>query len=991
MKRVRRLDPRNLRGNRLLGAVSLFLLGGLFSPPLAAATLPEALGPEARAWVRDTLRSMSLERKAAQMVMVPAFGYHQHSQSEQRVELATWIRDLGVGGVVIFDSDLDSVPRLLRGLQAEVEVPLLVAADFEGGIGFRVRRGGTSLPAAMAVGATRSADAARFVGAVTARESLALGVHWLFAPVADVNNNPANPVINLRSFGEDPTLVARLTEAFIEGASEAGALTTVKHFPGHGDTAVDSHEALPVVRVDRTRLDAVELAPFRAAIAAGVDAVMVGHIAVPALDPSGAPASLSIPMVTGLLRGKLAFDGLVVTDAMDMKGVGAPWAGEAAVRAVRAGADVVVMPPDVEVAVQSIVRAVEEGTLSRQRLDRSVLRLLEAKARLGLHGGREPNEGPVTGDVIARNVIDRQVATPRDQAHASVVADAAITLVRNDADVLPLRAEQPLSLLHLVLSTGRPRRAGPIDDELEARRIPFERVALGVEVTEATAQAVVDAAARASHVLVSSFHFFRGGSGHGVPRAHVSLLERLLVTSTPVVMVAVRNPYVLIEWPKLPTYLCAFGDAEVSQAAVVRAVLGEISLSGRLPVTIPSLHPSGHGIDLPKHPMTLVRVPAVETLSAIGHGEPSNHLPGPRPNQMVYDFSDVDRVIDDFLDQGAFPGAVVAVGYRGELVHARAFGKLSYDDAQPVSLDTRYDLASLTKVIATTTMAMILVDEERLRLDHPVQAFLPRFVGDGKHAVTVRHLLTHSSGVDWWAPLYQEMQGKADYLARIQAMDLVYEPGTKMQYSDLGVILLGEILERVAGEPIDAFVGRRVFGPLGMPDTGFRSDRAAWSRIAPTEDDPWRGRVLQGEVHDENAFALGGVAPHAGLFGTATDLARFAQMILNGGILEHQRIVSRETVAAFTRRAGIADSTRALGWDTKSEQGSSAGTRFSPDAFGHTGYTGTSLWIDPQRQLFVILLTNRVHPTRENTLIRQVRPAVADAVVRALEKAKEKG
>jgi CubicO group peptidase (beta-lactamase class C family) len=297
-----------------------------------------------------------------------------------------------------------------------------------------------------------------------------------------------------------------------------------------------------------------------------------------------------------------------------------------------------------------------------------------------------------------------------------------------------------------------------------------------------------------------------------------------------------------------------------------------------------------------------------------------------------------------------------------------------------VEADTLYDLASLTKVVATTTMAMILVDEKRLDLDRPVHAFLPAFQGPEKEGVTVRHLLTHSSGLPATAPLFREVRGKAAYAERIAAMDLGYPPGSKSVYSDLGVILLGEILEKTAGRPLDVFVRERVFLPLGMKHTGFRPPRPLWPRIAPTENDPWRGRMIQGEVHDENAFAMGGVAPHAGLFSTAGDLARFARMLLKGG----GRIVSRQTLELFTAKAGIPDSDRALGWDTKSAEGSSAGTLFSPDSFGHTGFTGTSIWIDPERQIFVILLTNRVYPTRENNLIREVRPAVADAVVRAL-------
>jgi serine-type D-Ala-D-Ala carboxypeptidase len=357
----------------------------------------------------------------------------------------------------------------------------------------------------------------------------------------------------------------------------------------------------------------------------------------------------------------------------------------------------------------------------------------------------------------------------------------------------------------------------------------------------------------------------------------------------------------------------------------------------------------------------------------------------PAPGQLAA-FESVDRLLENFRERGAFPGGVLAVGHRGTVVHLHAFGHLTYDaDAPRVSAGTLYDLASLTKVVATTTLTMILVDEGRLDLDQPVQELLPDFKGPGKEAVTVRHLLTHSSGLPAVAPLYKEVQGRTAYLERIQAMDLESPAGSRSTYSDLGMILLGEILERTAGQPFEVLVSTRVLGPLGMRDTRFRPPVELRPRVAPTEFDPWRGRMIQGEVHDENAFALGGIAPHAGLFGTAGDLARLAQMLLNGGIFEGRRVVSSETVALFTRRAGIPNSDRALGWDTKSAEGSSAGTLFSPRSFGHTGFTGTSIWIDPDRELFVILLTNRVHPTRENNLIREARPAVADAVVRAWE------
>jgi CubicO group peptidase (beta-lactamase class C family) len=359
----------------------------------------------------------------------------------------------------------------------------------------------------------------------------------------------------------------------------------------------------------------------------------------------------------------------------------------------------------------------------------------------------------------------------------------------------------------------------------------------------------------------------------------------------------------------------------------------------------------------------------------------------------------VDAIVREAVAARAFPGGVLAVGRNGSLAHLRAFGRLSYDPgAAEVAPDTIYDLASLTKVVVTTTLSMILVDEGKLDLDARVHAFFPAFSGPAKERVTVRHLLTHSGGLLWWAPLYKEVKGKAAYLERIVAMDLASEPGAKSVYSDLGIVLLGDILERVSGVPFAELARRRVLDPLEMRGCLYRPPAALIDRIAPTENDPWRGRVVRGEVHDENAVALGGVAPHAGLFGTAPDLAHLAQALLDGGTFGGRRLVSRATVELFTERAGVPGSSRALGWDTPTDETgrrssvageagySSAGSLFSGRSFGHTGFTGTSMWMDPERGLYVVLLTNRVHPTRDNNQIREVRSRVADAVVRALDR-----
>jgi CubicO group peptidase (beta-lactamase class C family) len=358
----------------------------------------------------------------------------------------------------------------------------------------------------------------------------------------------------------------------------------------------------------------------------------------------------------------------------------------------------------------------------------------------------------------------------------------------------------------------------------------------------------------------------------------------------------------------------------------------------------------------------------------------------------------VDAIVLGAVAGRAFPGGVLAVGKDGTLAHLKAFGRLSYDpDAAEVATDTLYDLASLTKVVVTTTLAMILVDEGKLDLDTHVHAYFPAFSGPAKERVTVRQLLSHAGGIHWWAPLYKEIQGKKDYVERIVAMDLAFDPGTRTVYSDLGFILLGDILERASRTPFEELARTRVLEPLAMNDARYRPPVELLGRIAPTENDPWRGRVVRGEVHDENALALGGVAPHAGLFATAPDLAHLAQALLDGGTFGGKRIVSRATVELFTERAGIPVSSRALGWDTPTDETdrrsstpgepgySAAGSLFSARSFGHTGFTGTSMWMDPERGLYVILLTNRVHPTRENNMIRDTRAQVADAVVRALD------
>jgi CubicO group peptidase (beta-lactamase class C family) len=349
-----------------------------------------------------------------------------------------------------------------------------------------------------------------------------------------------------------------------------------------------------------------------------------------------------------------------------------------------------------------------------------------------------------------------------------------------------------------------------------------------------------------------------------------------------------------------------------------------------------------------------------------------------------------DRLVEEGVATRAFPGGVLAVGNSRGLVHLRPYGRLTYEPGSPrVSVDTLYDVASLTKVVATSIVAMRLVEEGRLDIDAPVSAYLPACLGDeGQASVRVSDLLAHSSGLPAWAPLFREVRGKAAVVKRVCGLDLDSPPGSRFQYGDLGFIVLGEVLEAAGGAALDILASRLVFEPLGMRDTFYRPGPEEVERVAPTEEDGWRGRVLKGEVQDPNAYAMGGVAPHAGLFSTAGDVARVAEMLLGRGTFRGERLLSPETVERFTTRVSVPDSTRTLGWETPAGDAWS-GRRWSRRAYGHTGLTGTVLWIDPERDVFLVLLTNRIHPRRENEAWRDVRRRLSDAVVEATDSARQ--
>ncbi len=939
--------------------LTLFVLGcNLFWNRPQAETPWPGLG----GWAEAQLETLTLEQKVSHLFSSYAYGRFKSTDDPTYRRLVDLVERFEVGGLIFFQGDPLSQAMLANDLQGRARLPLLVSQDMEWGAGMRLERT-TTFPRTMALGATRDASLAYAAGYVTAREARALGAHQIFAPVADVNNNPQNPVINVRSFSEQPGLVAELTTAFVRGAQDGGVLATAKHFPGHGDTAVDSHLDLPVLPFDRARLDTLELVPFRAAVEAGVMSVMSAHLALPALDTeANVPASLSPRVTQAILRDEWNFGGLIVTDALRMQGVTKHFGiGEAAVRALEAGADMLLLSDDEYAASRAILRAVETGRLTEKRIDESVRRILQAKEWIGLHENR----------FVDLNATRRHVATRSHQALSEAIARRSLTLLRNEDDVLPLLDSNQRIVAVTLHDSSTPSSGRFFVDQLRqyGDGLSISAYHLDRRTTPELYQTVLQRAAAYDVILVPTYLGVRSGSGQiGLPEKQRAFLDDLIVTGKPVVLIAFGNPYMALGLRHQPAaYLAAYGAADASQKAVAQALLGQSHIDGKLPVTIPSLYPYDAGLHLD------------QATQRRGYPEDA----GMSGDSLAA----IDSLLHAAIKAEAFPGAALAIGRAGTLVKLDGYGYFTYESEQAVTPQSQFDMASLTKVIATTTAAMQLYEQGRLDLDARVSQYLQPFGTNGKTAITIRQLLTHTSGMPPYIPFHKKgVTTREAVLDSIFAVGLDSEPGAKSRYSDFSMITLALVIEKITGQDFAAYTREHIFEPLGMHDTGFRPAGKTDTSVVPTEvDDYFRNRLIQGEVHDETAWILGGIAGHAGLFSTAADLAKFAFMLTNGGRAGGKQFLKEETIRLFTTPVDPDNHTRALGWDTKSENGySSAGQYFGPKSFGHTGFTGTSFWVDPDQQLFVILLTNRVYPTRNNRGLVPVRPAVADIAYKAI-------
>jgi len=957
------------------GKILVIFFAGLLLSTCAPG--PSATPEQIAAGDLDRIISgMTLEQKIGQMFM-PGFdaGYLSDSSDGFR-RVARWITNYQIGGLAMFGGGPYEAVRNITRFQELSESPLLIASDFEWGAPMRLSAG-TRFPENMGLGATRNPMLAHEQGIITAREARALGIHLTFSPVLDVNNNPDNPIINVRSYGEDPDLVSDFGAAYITGVQSEHVAATAKHFPGHGDTDMDSHLLLPSIDFNQQRLRNVELAPFQAAIDAGVKAMMVAHIALPNLPSGDTPATLSPYIIREVLRDSLGYEGLVISDAMNMGGIVRNyWPGESAVRAIQAGVDMILLSPDFEIAYQTVLEAARQGRISEETINASVRRILELKRFCRVDRNRYPR--PATLETVLENPVHLKKA--RETFRES------ITLVKDERQTIPIDPGDVNSFVTLVITDdirhGFP--GGTFAAEL-SKRIDHNRVIrIGPDASRGVLREARQAVETADAAAVGVFVRFASYKGSiNLPREQAEFLSEILAEETPIVTVGFGTPYLLRNFPEASTFVLPYSTSRESQRAVVEALVGETGIHGTLPVTLPAGYAYGHGLSR----------------------EPSSNVWQEHPRPVILDSA--FTLIQQGIADSVAPGMAVYIARDGEVLASRGFGQFTYDRNSPeVTRETIFDMASITKVMSTTPLAMQMYEQNLLHLDSPVSAYIPEFSGGMKDSVKIRHLLTHSSGLpaylQFWILTGAKMNlvqqffnlikfwDVADYpqevLDIIKHTNLVYTPGDSSIYSDLGIILMGHILEKIVHKPLDRLVQDRIYTPLGMEETRYVPARRIWEEIAPTEyDRNYRNEQIQGEVHDENAAVLGGVAGHAGLFSTIDDMGRYAQMYLSNGYYDGKKYYKSSTIEKFTARQNIVEgSTRALGWDTVSDSGSLFGEYFSPQAFCHTGYTGTSIVIDPEYDVIVILLTNRVYPTRNNWKISEFRPKFHNTVMEAL-------
>lgn len=913
--------------------------------------------------VDDILDNMSTREKIGQMVFVLARGQFQPDDTDQMRRLEGQIKQYGIGGVIFSAGDVYGQAILTNKLQASSKIPLWITQDMEFGAAMRIS-GTTRFTPAMGVAATGSTHYDYLKGKITALESRAVGVNQIYAPVLDVNNNPNNPVINTRSYSEDPQIVGLFADAFIRGVQEHGVMATGKHFPGHGDTNVDSHLALPVIAHGYDQLSSMELIPFRSAIRSGIGSIMSAHIAFPQLgtEPTR-PGTLDPNILTGILRDSLQFQGLIVTDALEMNGIRLHYSpDEAAVMAINAGADMLLMPEDVITTIDSAEKAVNDGRIPIEKIDNAVRRILKAKMEYGLFRSK-----PVDIENLS-SVIN----TKEYRMISAEIARSSITILKNDNEIVPIQSSRFPKITLITIADDRTGTTGS-SFAMAIRKyhpnVTFHNYDL--RSSEADINRMIASARSSDLIILGSFIYVQTSNRIEFTNAQKRFINQITSFRKPVVLTSFGNPYVVEEVKSANVHLLAWAAFQEQVDAAADALFGASDVNGTLPVTIPGLYKRGDGFQIQK-------------------SIPRNDIPevaGMDSNVL----ESIDYVMNEAIRNNIFPGGVVGILKDGIVTYEKSFGYHDYTKKTRTGVGDYFDLASISKVMGTTLGLMKLVDEGRIKLDDKVSVYFKEFNTESKKDITIYQLMTHVSGLPAFRVYIDKIKTRDKLIDAILNEPLINEPGEVYVYSDLGLIITALIIEKVTRQSLDVYLDRNFYTPMGMNATTYNpKTRGRWytDRILPTENDTiYRHKLIQGEVHDERAYYLDGVAGHAGLFSNVADLAKFSHLIMNGGTYGGKRYIKESTIQQFTERQGP-HNLRGIGFDMKSLEGfSSAGSLASIHTFGHTGFTGTSFWIDPDMHTTVIILTNRTYPFRGSAAgIAGIRATIADIVHKSIKK-----
>ena len=957
-------------------------------PPLS-----QALAKEQR-WVDSLFQAMTPDERLGQLFWLRA----QSDWSDENTGLlARQIRLYHPGGLCFFNPSGKGTPEkqvaLTNRYQAlSPQVPLLISIDAEWGIGWRYKGMAHDFPRQLLLGAIQDNKLIYQMGAEIARHCKRMGIHINFAPVADVNNNAANPVINYRSFGEDPYNVAAKAYMFMKGMQDNGIMACAKHFPGHGDTNVDSHRDLPVIPHNRARLDSVELLPFRILAQQGAASIMVAHLDVPALDSTkGLPTSLSRPAITGVLKNQLHFNGLILTDALEMKGVTKNYKpGEVEAMALAAGNDVLLLPSDVDAAFKTVKAWLQDGRLDSSLVYTSVKKVLRWKYRMGL----------TSFDPISTEGLSAELNGNHAKAVKRTLIQNALTLVRNDGDLLPLKDVSSLSIAALGIG-------GLANSQFLQRLQSYADVSVltcDSDISAADSRAMLSKLKGKDLVIAGLRGMSQSAAKNwGLNQSAIDFIKKLQ-RETRVVLVVFGNPYALKYFDGVSCVLEAYDEGDDIEDLAAQALFGAFPIQGKLPVTASPESRGGMGIVIPG-------------LQRLSYGLPEE------VGMSSASLLKIDGLVREAIDSQATPGAVVLVAKDGKVVFQKAYGKHTYaEDAPQTQVSDLFDLASITKIAATTVSLMKLQEDGKFSVNDPVEKYLQEFGSTNKAGIPMLDMLTHRARLTTWIKFYEatisaEAKPLSQYYSDKKSEQFPYPVAKDLwmradypdsiwqairqsplleteeyKYSDLAFYIAGEIVHRLSGQHIEDYAHDQFYEPLGMGTTTYRPlEKFPPGRMPPTEEDSYfRDRRIQGYVHDMGAAMLNGATGHAGLFSDANDLAILMQMLLNKGSYGGRQYLLPETIHQYASRCGKC-TRRGTGFDmpqTKKGLEPNLSLLASENTFGHPGFTGNAVWADPDNGLVYIFLSNRTYPSMFNNKLGKMntRIKVQDAVYEALEK-----